>query len=256
MSLDEHVDALAYDIAFWSVGVYSPDYPIDQLGNLALEVGDKLRAVAVMQLLGHASIDGFCHNLVRSARAWQTFLERAVADKATDQHHFCAGRLDPLLDAVAAGDFPRALQILALVPTVFRPGHEYEDDFCVAGLIGQLLGGRPDPAACAALFAQLDAYLGGDASPRRDLLAALLAGDAAAFGEVLEALLDEREAEIDAMKARGQLEDPAVLALRDVFVEGVAFLRLADALALPTGADYRMCPSIARLPMTRPFPGE
>jgi hypothetical protein len=255
MSFAEFVDVVSWDIAFWSVGLHTPDYPLDQLGSLALEVGDKLRAVAVMRLLDEASINGFCHNLVRSAVARVTFLERCLKENGTGDRHFCAGRTEPLLDAIAAGDFARAVHLDALTPDAFRPGVEYEDDFCFAKLLGQLACDRPDPARCAAWVAQWEAYLEGADDARLPVIQALLADDAAAFAEAFEERLVEREAEIDADKERGQQEEPKVVALRLVFVEGVALLRLADKRGLATEPEYRMCPSLARIPMSRPFPG-
>ena len=69
-------------------------------------------------------------------------------------------------------------------------------------------------------------------------------------------LLHARDLEIEAAKEAGQLEEPHVVALRRVFVEGLAILRLAERRGLRTEREYRYCPSLARTPMRTPFPGE
>ena len=52
------------------------------------------------------------------------------------------------------------------------------------------------------------------------------------------------------------MEDPEIVAQRQVFVEGLAILRLAERRGLTTQAEYQYCPSLARVPMRTPFPGE
>jgi len=41
-----------------------------------------------------------------------------------------------------------------------------------------------------------------------------------------------------------------------VYVEGLAFLRIAERLGLALQGEYLYLPSLARVPMRRPFPGE
>ena len=46
------------------------------------------------------------------------------------------------------------------------------------------------------------------------------------------------------------------MAERQVYVEGLAMLRIADRLGLKTQGEYLYCPSLARVSMQKPFPGE
>jgi hypothetical protein len=254
--LDDYGDALSYDIAFHLAGVQNAELPLPELGNLALEVGGKLRAMAILVLLVKADTNAFCHNLIRSGRARERFLLRCKQEGQTALRHYCAGRVDPIVDALAAGDLLLARQIVAAGPADFREGVEYEDDFCFAHLLACFAAGLPDRPAALGLLARLEAYLEGAASGRLAVCRALFAGDEDELDEALEARLGEREQEIVEDQARGQLEDTGVVATRRVFVEGIALLRLADARGIPTHREYRMCPSLARASMTRPFPGE
>jgi hypothetical protein len=256
MALDDYAEALSYDIAFWLVGVRDPAYPIGDLGALSLEVGAKLRAMALITLLSGADPNPYCHNLIRSGAARETFLRRCVAEGRPDLRHYAAGKVDPVIDAVAAGDFALARRIGEAGPVAFRDGYEYEDDFCFSRLLSEFASGRPDPGLVQSLCARFEAYAGGAADARLDVCRAFASRDAEAFAEAFEERLDERKREIQADKARRQLEDPGVLANRRVFVEGLALLRLAELQGMPTEANYPMCPSVALAPMTLAFPGE
>ncbi len=52
------------------------------------------------------------------------------------------------------------------------------------------------------------------------------------------------------------MEDPVVIAERQIYIEGLAILRIADKLGFVTQSEYRFCPSIARVAMVKPFPDE
>lgn len=254
----EHgVETIAADLAFWSLALRNPSYPLSQLGALSLELSDKFRALAIMQLLTEADSDLFLHNLTRSARARQLFLERLAREKVVDHHHQVSGRYRPLLDAIAADDLDRARVIAALSAPEFRPEHEYEDDYCYAQLLAALISEQAlDASRCEALMLQLEAWLDGAGSVRLDLCRALLQRDQSAFDDAFAGLLLEHEQSIETERARGQHEDDQVRAERLVLVEGLAILRLAVRHGLDTADDYNYCPALARVPMKALFPGE
>lgn len=256
MILADYLEPLAYDIAFWTIGLVSPDARPEELGGLSNELVRKLRAAAIIVLLTRADVDGYCHNLIRAARARECYLDRMRSEGLIEDHHFCAARTEGLLAACAAEDYALARSIAALSPGGFRPGHEYEDDFCYAQVLHGLLAPQPDPVALAALCARWQGALKGAPGGRLEVMQALVARDAAAFELAFDALLDERAAQIDRNIARGQLEEPPVVADRLVFVEGLALLRIARRLGVALQQDYRYCPSLALQSMQKPFPGE
>jgi hypothetical protein len=256
MKLSDYGTPLAYDTAFWMAGVKDPTYPLGQLGDLTLEVSAKLRTLAIVALLVKADSDKFYHNLIRSGMARETYLLRCQAEGRLDDHQRASGRYEPLLDVIASGDLELARRIASLSPAEFRAGHEYEDDYCYAQILHRLVQLVPPEPEIVPLLDQFAAYLDGEDSARFDLCQALTNRDQGAFDKAFAALLDERDAQIEAEKERGQLEEPPVIAQRQVFVEGLALLRLAEGRGLATDADYRFCPSLGRIPMTNPFPGE
>src|ERR1700761_7035891 len=66
MQLQEYGKPLAFEAAFWSLGVKDPAYPLDDLGRLSLHLSGTFRAIAIMVLLVKGDTDRFSHNLIRS----------------------------------------------------------------------------------------------------------------------------------------------------------------------------------------------
>src|SRR6478672_7728654 len=131
----DEISGVVLDAAFWWICVEDPGTPVEQVGDLSLEVSYKLRTLAVLALLGKASTDGFVHSCIRAARARRLYLRR-LADAGIERaHHRVSGCYEPLLDAIAAGDMPLVGEIEELSPPDFRPPDEYEDDYCYAQIL-------------------------------------------------------------------------------------------------------------------------
>ena len=257
MKLAEDAEALTYDTAFWLLGFEQEDgYEIDQLGRASVELCAKLRALAIIALLTTGDSDKFLHSLVRSGRVRETYLMRMKQAQRRDEHHLASGRFDALLDAIASGDMELAHRIAWLSPRTWEPQREYEDDFCYAQVLHRLVHGVHAASVYQPFFDRFEAALQGQASARLELVRAMVVRSQADFDVSFEALLRERHDEIQANIARSQLEDSPVVAERQVFIEGLALLRLAGAIGLATRADYLYCPSNARRPMRVPVPSE
>ncbi|HXU83822.1 MAG TPA: Imm49 family immunity protein, partial [Polyangia bacterium] len=240
MKLSEYGESLAYDVAFWMQGLDGS--PPAQLGSLSLELSDKLRSLAIVTLLVKASTDFFLHNLIRSARAREIYLQRVQAEGLPDDHHRVLGRYEPLLDGIAAADWTRVEHIRALSPPDYRPGHEYEDDHWYARILHELAAPAPDEAGLPAMLESFEKALQGLTPARLEVCRALAARDQQAFDAAFEGLLDQQAAQIEEDKKRGKLEDPVVIAQRQVSIEGLAILRLAERRGLTTATEYRYCP--------------
>lgn len=256
MKLSEFGESLAYDIAFWMAGTKDPAYPIEQLGKLSLKVSEKLRALAIIVLLTKGESDRYYHNLIRSGLVWETYLRRCRSEGFHNDHHYASGRYAPFVDAVAAGDFVLARRISELSPEEWRQGHEYEDDYCYAQILHRLIQETLEENEISGFLARFEAYLDGQPSARLGVCRSLADRSQEHFDEAFAGILDERRNEIAEEKQGGRMEDAHGAAEQRVFVEGLALLRIAEALGLTTQPDYRYCPSLARSPMRTPFPGE
>jgi hypothetical protein len=256
MGLADSLEPLTWDAAYSLVEIEEPDLELDELGELALGLERKISASAIVLLLTKADSDGFVHNLIRAAMVWQRYLERCRADeRGTEDHNFCAGLFAPVLDALAAREAALARTLWDLGPTEHRPGHEIESDYWYARALFALQTGVVPVAETAAMLEKCAATGNAMSAARAAHGKTLLERDQSTFEDTFGALIRARENEIRANRKRGQVEDPPVLAHREVFVEGVALLNLAEQLGLRVAADYPMCPSLARTPTARPFPG-
>jgi hypothetical protein len=255
MSYAEEAPNLATEIAFWYQAFEDDTYPAEELGKVSNDVARKFRALAIMLLLSEASTDLFLHNLHRAAKARLFYLKRMQAEGTQNDFFQASGRYGPLLSAIAAADWGAAREIDALTSPTILPG-EYEDDYCVAQIVGRLLRDPPvvDDAEYEPFLLRFEAYLEGASDARLDLLRALIARDQAAFDTAFDAVLAAFAGSIQEAKARRQLEDAVTLALREVDVDALAFLRIAELRGLTTQSEYLYCPSLARLPMKVPFP--
>jgi len=256
MKLAEYLDTMAYDAAFWMTAFANPDYPIDQLGEVTIQVAAKCRAAAIMVLLANGDSDTYYHNLIRSARCRLAYLQRLNSEGRTSDHHQASGRVGPFLDAVAAADFATARQIVALSRSDWLPGHEYEDDFCYAQIVHGLITVPTNVTRLETLLERFERVLDGQADARLDVTRVLAHRDREAFEPAFEALLAQRTRQIEAEKARRRIEEPGMIAERQVYVEGLALLQIATRLNFTVQVEYQYCPSLALVPMRRPFPGE
>lgn len=255
MALADFSESLAYDAAFWLTGFEEPDgFEVEELGRVSVDLCAKLRALAIIALLVKGDSDKFLHSLIRSGRVRETFLMRLKHAGHQDEHHLASGRLDGMLDAIASGDQSLAQRIAWLSPRQFEAEREYEDDFCYAQILHRLVHGVAPIAAYGSLFDRFEAALQGGTDARLEVARALVGRSQLDFEQAFEALLEKRRLDNAADIARAQIDEPQILAEREVFIEGLALLRLATSVGLETASDYLYCPAAARLPMRRPLP--
>jgi hypothetical protein len=242
---------LAYEAAFFVQSFEDPSLAIAEMGELSLTISRKLRSLAIMALVSKGDEVLFGQNLTRSGRVRLAYLRRLRREAVKNDHHSASARIDGLMDALAASDLALAREIVTSSRTSLLEGAEYEDDFCYAQLIHGLVSPEMPGADKDTLLEQYERVLDGQPSARLDVSRALWSREQGAFDEAFDSLIHEQEAKIAADKARFQLEEPEVMSQRQIFVEGLAILRLATLHGLETEPDYLFCPSIARL--TEPF---
>jgi hypothetical protein len=247
---------VAYEAAFFLQSLEDPALPVGEMGDLSLMISQKLRSLAIMALVSKSDQSRFGQNLTRSGRVRLTYLQRLSREGVENDHHSVSGRIDGLMDSLAASDLALSRQIVAASRSTWLQGAEYEDDFSYAQLIHRLVSQEKNEATTTALIEQFEKVLDGLPSARLDVCRTLLSRDQAAFDEAFDNLIHEQEAKIEADKARFQLEEPEVMSQRLIFVEGLAVLRLATLHGLKTEPDYLFCPSIARLTEAVPVPEE
>jgi hypothetical protein len=247
MTFEDFGLPLAYEAAFFIQSLEDPTVTVDEIGELALTAGYKLRSLAIMALVSKGDRLLFGQNLTRSGRVRLAYLQRLRREGAEDDHHSASARIDGLVDALAASDLLLGREIVGVSRRSWLPGAEYEEDFCYAQLIHRLVSQEGDEPAATALIEQYEKVLDGQPSARLAVCRSLMNRNQSDFDESFDSLIHEQEDKIAADKARFQLEEPEMMSQRQIFVEGLAVLRLATLYGLKTEPDYLFCPSIARL---------
>src|SRR5712691_7196836 len=144
MELREWKEAVAAEAAAMLVLIESGEVSPEDAGEVAEEVSEKLRTLAIISLLVDGDSNLFCHNLMRSARQRRWYLELCQRKPECRDFRYAAGRMEGFWDAMAAGDVGSASAIATLSPLEWMPEAEYEEDFCYARIIYGLL--TPGPA--------------------------------------------------------------------------------------------------------------
>lgn len=245
MNYNEVADALVYDAAFWAMGFDDPDYPVEQLGKLALETGAKFRALGIYGLLATADKSHLLDNLKQAASLRIRFLEKVIAEKKTDDHHFVLGRVEPIFDLIASKNFSDLEKLVDLSPKQFRHPHEYLDDFSYAKILCHVALEKKDDTILPDLDA-LEEFLEEDLFSRAAMCRALLENNAQDFDEAFHNFIDQTEFSIQEKKAKGDLDEPILIAGRFISVEGLALLALAKLKGFKVNQNFLLCPLIAQ----------
>jgi hypothetical protein len=247
---DEAFDDLAGAVGFCLENIRHPRCDLEMAGRFYEDAAEALRAHAILRLLVDADGNGFSNDLVMSGHARRGWLRRCARHQYAD-YFLALSRSGAMLDATAGDDLQLAAEIFSLSPTAFRKGEEYEDDFYWQRFLGLLLSAAPR--------AELDSALAGLATvaegARPALAKALDVRDATALDEAFRGFLEEREASNAEEAARAQ-EEVAVAAGTQVFIEGIAVLKLARRLGIPISDEYPMCPTLALLPRKPTTPAD
>ncbi|HYD41576.1 MAG TPA: hypothetical protein VEB43_12180 [Anaeromyxobacter sp.] len=220
------------------------------LGKLSTEIARHYRAIGICALLIEADVEGFYGWLLHSAVARRHYLRRCARDGVTGDRWQRTSNAGPFLDAVAAGAWDVARQVAALSPGDWIQGAEYEDDFCHARFLHLLAEPGADPAELARVLDRYERALEGGEDLRLDVDRALLSKDGDAFGAAFRTLLADRERKLrelaDPKRDSVQAQDYCFEPDRQVFVEGLALLRLAEGQGIATEPEYPTCPGLAR----------
>ncbi len=204
----------------------------------ALEYGQMARRVGVGLYLNSGMPGPMFEYLGKSAGAWGHFYTKCPEGSRV------LGRFEPLLDAVACGDFG-TLRAIDGAAAALREPLEYEEEHLYARLLLALSAGDAD-ARGPEVEAVLERYTelnGGElrlaackALHERD--GAALAETASDFAESLVELLEEQV-------ASGQYDMDHRATTGKVSVELVAWARLASQRAVGWPHSLRLCPPTA-----------
>lgn len=250
MNYDDAATTLAYDTAFWAMAFEDPDYDLKALGSIALEVGRKCRALGILGLMATGSGVHLQENLRRGGGYRLQYLQRVKMQGRIELHHYVRGRVNPVLDLVAAGESRQLQALLEAGPADYRPAHEYLPDHCLVTFLANLSlaaasgEGHEHEALARQALEEYEQWLDGETDPRHDVCLALVEADQAEFLDAFHMLLAQRVEHIEEHRST-DLEDVLIASERLIFVEGLAFLRIARDRGLDVDQDFTLCPRSA-----------
>jgi len=231
---------------------------IADVGGELEETAGALQALGICNLLLYADTDRFYENLVRSGHTRLYFLRKSREEGNLTDYQLAISRWDSFLDAVAAGHFVLAREIVTLSGETWVSTGEYEDDFLNRLFLHRFISPpRPDrEQQLRDPLTRWRTWLEAKASPRVDCCEALLARDSAAFAKAFEALIAARQMQTARESKTTLAADITFEPRSHVFVEGLAYLRLASAVGFTLEPEYPLCPSVARMPAGKPYPAD
>ena len=255
MRLAERKTALVDDLEN-QLAVIAAGHSVKDLGEVFEQAARNFQAIACCNLLLKADRSGFQKHLLWSGLTQRTFLERSRMQGNTGDFRLARSRWESLYCAIVAADDALAGEIHALAPSDWIPDGEYEDDFAYH-LFLSLLATEADVSRRDATVKRMEKACGDTGSVRLDVCHAIQAGDGKAFEDAVKRLTDDHVAEMK--KERGMVSDDDVAfePLANVFIEGLAVLRIGAKLGLSPGPrDYPLCPSLAWLKPTSSRPDD
>ena len=242
---------LAFEAAMESASSLMMDEELDQAGPLYQEFVENMRAHAILYLLIDAKPEKFFQDLIVSAFAWRHYLRYCAVSKYRD---YCGAlsRFDPFFDALAGDHVALALELIELGPIDWMQGDEYEEDFCWVRFLGVFAArGNAAGTDLDQLLTRAEKALQGIPSGRLEVCRALRAEDSDAFAVAFDGLVIEWVKSCEATELRAE-EEPVVAAGTQVFVEGLAVLRLAKRVGISVDQSFPGCPPLAQRPRRNP----
>lgn len=162
------------------------------------------------------------------------------------------GRAAPFFDALAVRDFEAIALMRPHVASQWHFGLEYEEDFLFIKILDGLVAGH-DIRAIDMLVEDYDRVISGDFDPRLDLARALMAHDDALFDEALNELIMRHQDHYALLRDKDVVRDEVLCSEAMIFIEGLAYLRIAEQRGMKTEVHYRLIPSIVRADFSRDF---
>lgn len=218
--------------------------------SLLSQISVQYHLLAIVALLGDADQKEYVRLLALSG---QTDVACRSLGAEVDPRIRMTSRSLPFEDALAAGDLDTAREIARLSPDVHDPGFEYEDDFLRVRVL-QVLLLEPDGPAASRLLARWEEVLAGERSPFLELTRVLVERSAAELGPALAATSASRQENLAAWRKTLQYRLELDETDGAVWVQGLAYLRIAELRGLPTKAKYKGMPSAARVPLGAALP--
>lgn len=232
--------------------------PAAGMGRYCATLSGHFQALAICHFIANFDLAEFGIHLRRSACIWRFFLELSGEERNRHDRFLALSMTEAFFDALVSGNRPLAMDISAMSGAEWNPEWESGAEFHYFRFLHLLLlDPRGSDADQIEALLRISRACAGRPTPRLSAGWALMDGDAKAFRESLEAMLDAKR---DRDRARMRDLPPGDLLTGPgslLSLEGLALMRLAQLRGLGEAAFPRhpLCPRSALLPWTD-VPGE
>ena len=218
-----------------------------KLGEACDHLCQNLRTLAGCALLADADTDAF-HSLSARCGFVRLHFLRGCSRAGLRNPYSATGNNSAIFDVIAARHYQLAKQIAVASAQQWSDGDEYLDDFCLMHFVNQVVcAEKYVPGDLAKTLSNFKEALSGDPSAYFDVCQALLAKKQPDFDDAFSALITERHAELRRDSEKFYTEEITFQVKSRVFVEGLAFLNLAELAGLRISDDYEYCLPLARV---------
>lgn len=242
----QHNSRFILEQALESIRLAGPD---EASGLAYVNAAYHYRTLAVCELLFEANAHRCFGFLCKSAQVRLQFLKRVAAGHGADARYLCTSHNFPFADALAAGDFSTAYNIAILSPQQPLREVEYVDDFLrfhFLHLLCRKVYAAEDPDLDSVLE-QWETVLEGGEDYYLAVCKALWHRDVDRFSDALGELVAQRKNKMAVLKQDDTTDDQIWLSQAPVFMNGLALIRLAEALDLTIDDEFDTIPEVGHL---------
>lgn len=213
--------------------------------DIMLQISMLHRQSACGMLLARYDVQDFFEHLATSAFIYRYYLDNRGKDPAPDPYYLCRSNGEPFLDAVAANAMGLARDIGSKMPSEWTEQMEYEDDFFYFSMVSDCLDPGADQAVLKQSLASFKLALDGAESARFDAMKALIKKDEEAFDLALQAMVTERIDFVSDHRRSHGTETVFSITDANIFIEGIALIRVAKLHGLKTRDQFQLIPEVA-----------
>lgn len=199
------------------------------------------RSAAIASLLIELDLNRF-RGLLEQSGSTRAFLLTSLGADEKEASRFCKlSRLNGIVDSIVAGRRDLVQEIARASACGINKRFEYEEDYHYARVFHSLALDEVEEVQREALRL-FEAQHEVASSPKLQLCRVVVEHDVDGFDGAFESLLEARSAEIEAMRVSLSRDELEFSTARHVYLEGLAWLRIASSRGVPLRQEYAYCP--------------
>lgn len=189
-------------------------------------------------------IDGSPHALLQNLqKSGAAFLHCIMTDPGIVS---VLSKAYPFFDSISCNDFTTAHGIARTLKCPFNKDEEYEDDFIFVSFLMQKFFLDSSPSCLEETMKRFEVALDGIESARFDICTAFMNKDDKLFSKSLKTLIKEHAERYNEGRKQEYMLEEEWATDGQLFIEGLALIRLAEHMRMSVEGNYALIPSLVR----------